>query len=55
MNYLIDESVDTGKGFNAVVSYVHDFLTNFSMGEKTLELHADNCEGQNKNRTMTIK
>ena len=49
INYLIDESVATGKGANATISYLHDFLQNHGAGEKVGYFHADNCGGQNKN------
>ena len=49
INYLIDEAHTCGKGANAVISLLHDYLTNFSVGERILHLHADNCVGQNKN------
>ena len=49
INYFIDESVATGKGANAMISYVHDFLENHGAGETNFHLHADNCGGQNKN------
>ncbi len=52
MNYLIDESVDCGKGSNSVVSYLHDFLSTRPIQATHLDLHADNCVGQNKNNTM---
>ena len=50
MNYLTDEAVNTGKGSNAIISMIHHFLATHSLGESKLELHADNCSGQNKNR-----
>ncbi len=49
INYFIDESVATGKGGNATISYVHDFLTKNGAGETNAHFHADNCGGQNKN------
>ena len=52
VNYLIDESVDYGKGSNSVVSYIHDFLSTCPINAKHLDIHADNCVGQNKNNTM---
>ena len=52
LNYLIDEGVDCGKGSNTVVSLLHDFLSSCSIQPTHLELHADNCVGQNKNNTM---
>jgi len=48
-NYLIDESVATGKGANTTISYVHDFFKNHGAGETNAQFHADNCSGQNKN------
>ena len=52
INYLIDESVNVGKGANCVVSLLHHFLETYGLGEEHLHLHADNCSGQNKNSTM---
>ena len=52
VNYLCDESVDKGKGANAVVSQLHHFLPTIGLGETHLHLHADNCTGQTKNNTM---
>ena len=49
INYLIDESVATGKGANATISFLHDFFQNHGAGETIAHLHADNCGGQNKN------
>jgi hypothetical protein len=48
-NYIIPETVQTGKGANAVViSLVHHYLSNYSLDETDLYIHADNCVGQNK-------
>ena len=52
INYLIDEAMYIGKGANVVVSLLHHYLANYSLGEKHLHLHADNCVGQNKNNTL---
>ena len=52
INYLIDESCDTGKGSNMVVSLLHDFFSNFSLWEVHQCMHADNRIGQNKNNTV---
>lgn len=52
VNYLIDECVCITKGSNAVVSFLDHFFTRYGMGEKHLQLHCDNCPGQNKNNTM---
>lgn len=35
-----------------VISMLHHYLCNFSLGEKTAEFHADNCGRQNKNKTV---
>ena len=50
MNYLIDEGVNIGKGANCTISMLHHFLSTHAFGEVSLNLHADNCSGQNKNR-----
>ena len=52
INYLIDEACDTGKGSNTIVSLLHHFFQVHSLGECEVQLHADNCVGQNKNNTM---
>ena len=52
INYLIDESVNTSKGANGVISYLHHFFENYSLGETSVQLHCDNCSGQNKNKYM---
>ena len=50
INYLIDEGMATSKGRDAVISYLHHFFLKFGLGEKDVNLHCDNCCGQNKNR-----
>ena len=35
-----------------VVSLLHHILENYGVGVEHLELHADNCSGQNKNNHM---
>ena len=52
VNYLIDEGESIGKGANAIISYVHHYLETYSVGERDLQLQADNCVGQNKNYSM---
>ena len=52
VNYLIDEAHFTSKGSNTVISLLHHFLSNHSLGEMHLHLHADNCVGQNKNNNL---
>ena len=48
----IDESVDIGKGSNAIISMLHHFFIHRRFGERTVHLHANNCGGQNKNLIM---
>ena len=50
VNFLIDEAHLISKGSNAVISFLHYFLENFGLGETDVNLHCDNCSGQNKNR-----
>ena len=52
VNYLIDESVCTGKGSNTVVSLLHHYLSKHGLGAKHLVAYADNCIGQNKNSVV---
>lgn len=52
VNYLIDEAHCSSKGSNAVISYLHHFFGHYGLGERHLQLHCDNCSGQNKNRYM---
>ena len=52
VNYLIDEGAAKSKGANAMISYLHHFLENYGLGECDLQLHCDNCTGQNKNYAM---
>lgn len=54
MNYLIDEAESCGKGANATVSFLHHYLENYGIGEKFLQLHCDNCVGQNKNNIAIL-
>lgn len=49
VNFLIDESVLTGKGANSTISYVHYFFARHGLGETNAMVHADNCGAQNKN------
>ena len=52
MYFITDESRETGKGANAVVSVLHCFFGNHGLGEEDIYLHADNCYGQDKNNLM---
>ena len=58
INYLFDESQSIGvngsnaHGPNSVVSMLHHFFENHSGHEPECHLHADNCVGKNKNRTV---
>ena len=38
------------KGSNTVLSFLDHFFNTFGLGEERVELHCDNCSGQNKNR-----
>ena len=57
-NYLVDEQQTIGKdgskchGPNAVISMLHHHLEHHARKSSTLGLHADNCCGQNKNRSV---
>lgn len=42
VNFLIDESVLTGKGANSTISYVHYFFDRHGLGKTEVQLHADN-------------
>ena len=49
INYFIAESVATGNGANATISYLHGFLEKHGAGETNVHFCADNCGGQNNN------
>ena len=49
INFLVDESVLTGKGANSTISLVHYYFGKFGLGETDAYIHTDNCSGQNKN------
>ena len=50
--FLIDECEQIGKGSNSVVSLLHAFFKLHGMGETYATLQADNCVGQNKDKTI---
>ena len=58
VNYLLDEADTIGMdgkashGPNSVASMLHHFFMKFGLNERECFLHADNCSGQNKNRTL---
>ena len=58
VNYLTDEHQTIGKdsskshGPNSVLSMLHHHLENYGSENLHLGLHADNCCGQNKNRSV---
>ncbi|XP_070552474.1 uncharacterized protein [Ptychodera flava] len=58
MNYLFDESqtigIDNRKchGANNVVSMLHNYFDEHGLGERGCHCNADNCAGQNKNKTV---
>ena len=39
-------------GPNSVISMLHHYFAKHGLGEKSCVLHADNCAGQNKNRSV---
>ena len=41
-----------GKGADAVISLVHNYFEQHSLGEEEIIIHADNCSGQNKSNAM---
>ncbi|KAK2181233.1 hypothetical protein NP493_405g02028 [Ridgeia piscesae] len=49
VTFLIDESVQNGKGANCVISLLHSYHEKYGMGETHMHLHTDNCAGQNNN------
>lgn len=57
-NYLFNEKETIGvngsksHGPNAVISMLHHYLAVYSKKEPDLHLHADNCVGQNKNKSV---
>ena len=50
--YLIDEAQNYGKGANATCSLFHHYTAVHGLGERNLQLHFDNCVGQNLNNIM---
>ena len=52
INFITDESGETGKGANAVIGRLHFFFENHGLSEKDIHLHANNFAGQNKNNLM---
>ena len=52
VTYLIDEAMTISKGANSVINYLDHFLANYGLGETTVQLHCDNCSGQNKNNCL---
>ena len=52
INYLIDEGMSSSKGSNMVISLFHHFLEKYGLGETHMQLHCDNCSGQNKNKYL---
>ena len=54
VNYLVDEActiVENGlqsRSSNSVISMLHHFFDQHSLGETEVKLHADNCRGQKK-------
>ena len=49
VNFLNDEAHLVSKGSSAIISYLHYFFEHYGLGECEVDLHCDNCSGQNKN------
>uniref|UniRef100_A0A1X7STB3 Uncharacterized protein n=1 Tax=Amphimedon queenslandica TaxID=400682 RepID=A0A1X7STB3_AMPQE len=52
VNFLIDESIDTGKGANPIKSKVHFYLKSHGLNSVNIHFSVDNCTGQHKNNTV---
>ena len=52
INYLVDEHFVIDKGSNLVINLLHHFFEQYSLKERSVNLHCDNCTGQNKNNYM---
>ena len=50
--YLVDEARHCQKGAYTVTSLLHHLFEYKGYGESNLQLHMDNCVGQNKNNTV---
>ena len=51
---FIDEEVATGKSVNTVINLLYHFFGKHKLGESFVDLHADNCSGQNNNNAVII-
>lgn len=54
VNFLIDESHCTSKGYISVINYLHYFFKHYGSGECDVDLHCDNCCVLNKNSFVLI-
>ena len=55
VNYLTDEAGLTGEGANETVSYLHHYFnSDNSVKCNDLNLHSDNCRGQNMNNAVVL-
>ena len=52
VNYLVDEGMAVSKGSVSVINFLDHFFGQYGVGETHVDLHCDNCSGQNKNRYM---
>ena len=52
LSFLIDEPFNIQKGPNSVISMLHFYLARYVPNGTSLILYADNCPGQNKNKTI---
>jgi len=52
INYLLDEAFVIRKGSQLVITLLHHFFKNYGLKERIVDLHCDNCGGQNKNKFL---
>ena len=52
INYLVDEADCVDKAVMPVISYIHHFFNRSGLQEQHVDLHFNNCSGQNKNKYM---
>ena len=50
--YLVNEAQHCGKGAHTITSLLRHLFEYKDYGETNVQLHKDNCVGQNKNNTV---
>ena len=50
--HLVDEGDHKGRGANTMTSFLYHHIQYHGYGEERVNLHMDNCFGQNKNNTV---